>query len=107
MRHLDEARDLQGEIKRVLLREWDPIGVEGIDEASDEYDAYVAHLYKLLIRRASRQEIADYLWWAVTEHMGLCGDRQLTERVAAVLSALVGSGDDTVQQTPKKPDGLS
>ena len=27
-------------IRRLLMEEWDPIGVKGIPEAADEYDSY-------------------------------------------------------------------
>jgi hypothetical protein len=76
------------------MEEWDPIGVSHIPEAADEYDGYVPTVYKLLIRRSPRHEIFDYLWWLETEHMGLCGDRQATERVAARLLALPNEVSD-------------
>ncbi|RMH78681.1 MAG: hypothetical protein D6681_19885 [Calditrichaeota bacterium] len=85
---LKRAQQLHREIRKVLMEEWDPIGVSDIPEAADEYDAYVPTIYRLLIRRASVQDIFDYLWWAETEHMGLCGNRQATKSVAVRLSEL-------------------
>ena len=29
-------------VRYLLISEWDPIGVQGIAEAADEYDSYVA-----------------------------------------------------------------
>jgi hypothetical protein len=55
---------------------------------SQSSEGYVPTVYKLLIRRSPRHEIFDYLWWLETVHMGLCGDRQATERVAARLPEL-------------------
>lgn len=66
----EQARKVQDTIREILLREWDPIGVSEIREAQDEYDAYVADVYRLLSRRASMNEVFDYLWWLETEHMG-------------------------------------
>ncbi len=66
-------------IRIALLEEWDPIGVRDFPEAKEEYDAYVGPIYKLLITRAPKHEIFDYLWWLETEHMGLTGDRQATD----------------------------
>ena len=100
-KHEDRARVYHEAIKRVLLEEWDPIGVKGIPEANDEYDAYVPTIYKMLISRQSRTEIFDYLWWLATQHMGLTGDRQATEKFAdrlleipsEVESGMVGRAD--------------
>jgi hypothetical protein len=30
-----------GRLRRLLMREWDPIGVNGIPSARDEYDDYL------------------------------------------------------------------
>jgi hypothetical protein len=45
------------------MQEWDPIGVAGIPEAADEYDAYGAKAYVMLMdEQASEQAIAAYLF---------------------------------------------
>jgi hypothetical protein len=80
-------RDHQ-EIRRVLLEEWDPIGVRGIPEAQDEYDGYVPDVHRLLMRRASALEVFEYLWQVEAEHMGLPGNRAHTQEIAARLVAL-------------------
>jgi hypothetical protein len=77
---LGTAQRYHDAIRQALLKEWDPIGVGEIPEASGEYDAYIATIYKLLVTRATRQQLFDYLWWVETEHMGLAGDRRATER---------------------------
>ena len=78
---LAEAARYLTAIKAVLLNEWDPIGVKGVPEARDEYDSYAPPIYTLL-KTSTLQEVSDYLWWLETEHMGLIGDRQATERSA-------------------------
>jgi hypothetical protein len=92
---LDRARSYHEAIREVLLREWDPIGVNDIPEAQDEYDSYVGQVYALLIRRTPASKILDLLWGIETEHMGLSGNRQHTaqiaERLAALPSELEGS----------------
>jgi len=80
--HQNRAKAYHQVIRSALLKEWDPIGVAAIEEAQDEYDAYVSTIYKMLISRKPKHEIFDYLWWLETEHMGLIGDRQATERFA-------------------------
>jgi len=76
----NRARLFHEAIRRALLTEWDPIGVNGVAEAQDEYDSYVPTIYKMLISRKPRHELFDYLWWLETEHMALAGDRRATER---------------------------
>ena len=79
---LAEAERYLKSIKTALPSEWDPIGVKHFPEAQDEYDSYAPHIYTLLITRRPRHELYDYLWRLETEHMGLTGDRQATERFA-------------------------
>jgi len=75
------------------MREWDPIGVAGVVEAQDEYDSYISQIFGILIRHEPKQKLVDYLWWAETEHMGLYGNRQRTERVADSLIGLSNEPD--------------
>lgn len=85
---LSRAQRYHHAIRNALREEWDPIGVRHFPEAQDEYDSYVGPIYKLLIHRASKHEIFDYLWWLETQHMGLTGDRQATEAFAERLLTL-------------------
>ena len=87
--NLNRIRLLHGKIIEILLKEWDPIGIQDIPEAQDEYDAYVSSVYQLLISRKSEREIFEYLWWIETKHMGLSSDRQQTEAIARKLRALL------------------
>lgn len=66
-------------IRSALFNEWDPIGVRDIPGAVGEYDAYVGEIYSLLAKRATAEEIFNYLWHLETGHMGLEGDRKNTE----------------------------
>jgi len=86
--HLHDAQFLQQKIKNVLLKEWDPIGIGDSPEAQDEYDAYIAFVYKLIIQRKPEHEIFDYLWWAETDCMGLIGDKQKTLAIVHKLCKL-------------------
>jgi hypothetical protein len=86
--YLDRARRYHEAIRRVLLREWDPIGVADIPQAQDEYDGYVGEIHGRLVRHEARQSLIDHLWWIETVHMGLCGNRAHTEVIADRLLAL-------------------
>jgi len=79
---MDRARALHAAIKDLLLKEWDPIGIQGIPDAQDEYDAYVSAIYSMLITRKPVSEVFKYLLWLETEHMGLTADRQRTQSIA-------------------------
>lgn len=94
------ARAFHEAIRRALLQEWDPIGVGTIPEAQDEYDAYVPTIYKLLIAQKPKHEIFDYLWWLETEHMGLTGDRQATEKFAERLMQIPEEVDKALGSAP-------
>ena len=80
--HLEQAKKYHAAIRDVLMREWDPIGVADIPEASDEYDSYINQIHALLVRREPPYKMFDFLWWVETEHMGLAGNRRRTEQVA-------------------------
>ncbi len=76
-------------IREILLQEWDPIGINDEPGAQHEYDAYVAEVDALVVRKAKEQEIFQHLWEIETGYMGLAGNREKTEAVAKRLSELV------------------
>ena len=67
----DRARVIQASIARLLMDEWDPIGVGDVPEAAGEYDAYVAGVYRLLASNASKEVIAEHLAAIERDSMGL------------------------------------
>lgn len=72
----DWARRAQREL-RVLLNEWDPIGVFDPDDEDDgavpvdEYDCIRDPLISRLLRGDSRYEVAGFLRDELTNHFGL------------------------------------
>jgi hypothetical protein len=59
-------------IRKIMLTEWDPIGVSDIPAAQDEYDVYADTVTGMLANQtASIDAIAQYLFEIATEHMGL------------------------------------
>ena len=56
-------------IRRILLNEWDPIGVGSAPEADDEYDSYAARVISLLEAGHCSPEIAELL--ADVEQIGM------------------------------------
>jgi hypothetical protein len=57
----ERSREVRIQIRRILMAEWDPIGVDGIPEAADEYDSYIGGLYQLLEQGASEPSICAHL----------------------------------------------
>jgi hypothetical protein len=58
-------------LRRVVMAEWDPIGVADVPEAQDEYDTYVGHLGRMLREGESEAAIRRYLGRVRHEYMGL------------------------------------
>jgi hypothetical protein len=85
-----QSRENRARVRELLLRDWDPIGVSSIPEASDEYDAYADTAYVMLMdERATASDIAAYLFAVATEHMGLTDRGQLAARSDRVAKLLV------------------
>jgi hypothetical protein len=78
---MNNNKFIMNEIKTILLKEWDPIGIQSIPEAQDEYDSYIFSIYKLIQLKKSEEELFNYLWWIKTEHMGLPGNKQHTKTI--------------------------
>ena len=58
------------ELRRLLMEQWDPIGVKGAPEAADEYDGYRGGVMKLLREGASAERIAEHLAQMEQTRMG-------------------------------------
>lgn len=59
------------EVKKILLMDWDPIGIQNIPEAQTEYDAYVPGLCQLLREFQPIEKIYQHLCWIAVDRMGL------------------------------------
>lgn len=81
--------ELRNKVREGFLTKWDPIGIGGISEASDEYDGYIPKMCQLLEQGATRDEVFGFLWTLETESIGLSGNRQVTEDFADWLCQLV------------------
>lgn len=69
------------DVKGILLKEWDPIGVGDSPEADDEYDSYVKDISRMLRDGKSVDELYNYLRWIEVEHIGLDGDELHTRTI--------------------------
>ncbi len=83
------AAGIQQAIARVLLHDWDPIGVSGTPAAHDEYNSYGGGIYRLLSSGASEYQIIRHLNNLETTSMGLsAGNSEQLKDVARKLLAL-------------------
>ena len=84
-----KARAIQESIRQVLLRDWDPIGVNDVSQAQDEYDAYVGGVYRMLASGCSEDELVEHLWKIEAHTMGLvAADRKSLKPLAVKLMNL-------------------
>lgn len=89
-RDKQRSRRNRAEVRRVLMAQWDPIGVAGVAAAADEYDGYASRAYVMLVdENASGAAIADYLLTVATERMGLAATPALRLRCANAAAALL------------------
>jgi hypothetical protein len=59
------------ELRVLLIARWDPIKINGVPEAADEYDAYLGPLARKLREGADAHAVCEYLSDVQTERMGL------------------------------------
>ena len=50
---------LLADIERILLREWDPIGVRDVPGAEDEYDGYAFRIFTMLKSHAPEADVGE------------------------------------------------
>lgn len=55
------AGEIQRRISEVLLKDWDPIGVQDEPLAQSEYDAYVGGVYRVLANGGDEEQVVDCL----------------------------------------------
>jgi hypothetical protein len=65
------ALEIFGSIKQVLIRDWDPIGIGDEEVCGDEYDAYVAPVYRILIDSRSENDLIEELRRIEVDEIGV------------------------------------
>jgi hypothetical protein len=81
------GREVMSAIRDILVRDWDPIGVEGDPE--DEYDRYIGPIYRMLSDHLPEHELMEFLFRTEAEIMGWkTGSREHLREVAQKLLKL-------------------
>jgi hypothetical protein len=84
----ERAAKIQDYIRQILFYEWDPIGIND-SGPTDEYDAYIARVYRLLIEKCSEDDLINYLFKLERDSMGMSPvSAELLRPVAAKLMSL-------------------
>jgi len=87
MVYKERLRFAQQQIRKILLEEWDPIGVRTEPRAQDEYDFYISGVYKLLVFGATDAVITEHLRAFEQRRISLPGQNQ--EALSAVAASLM------------------
>ena len=69
----------------ILFYAWDPIGVNDIPAARDEYQSYLPKVFKLLMSDSKNDEIATYLCEVESISMGLDANKPHAINIANLL----------------------
>jgi hypothetical protein len=62
------AAKIQDSIRQILYHDWNPIGFSGLPE--DEYDSYIAPVYRILAGSRSEQELIEFLFRTESDTIG-------------------------------------
>jgi hypothetical protein len=64
------AAKIQDSIRQILYHDWNPIG---FDDAlhEDEYDSYIAPVYRILVGSRSEQELIEFLFHTERDTIGV------------------------------------
>jgi len=85
----DELRDeLWPRVRQVLMEQWDPIGVCGEPNATNEYDSYIPKIKALIRAGVSVGTIVDQLDGIATERMGFTSHPEICREAAESLAKL-------------------
>lgn len=75
-------------IRKVLLQDWDPIGVGDNPNLIDEYDGYIGQILELLLKKPLVEEIVDLLKDIENKYLGVSSNINKLHDVAFKLISL-------------------
>lgn len=73
-------------IRKILWEDWDPIGINVLSIAKDEYDNYAPKIYQMISKGDDAKVVANYLTYVDTE---LIGNRPSIKRDLRVANKLI------------------
>lgn len=78
-------QELYDAVDKILWEEWDPLGVNDIDDARDEYYSYIPRITKFLIEGRDQYKLTQHLYDLTTIAMGGLGDKARDRTVSKLL----------------------
>lgn len=85
----ERAAEIQDSIRQILFQDWDPVCVGDNPNLQNEYDSYIAPVYRILMGSRSEQELIDYLSRTELDEMGMpCKSPEKLRPVARKLLTL-------------------
>lgn len=84
-----KTSELFTNVRLILLKEWDPIGIQHIPEALAEYDGYVPAICRLLKESPTPEKIYKHLCWIASDRMGIEINEALFLEIAEKLIGLM------------------
>jgi hypothetical protein len=78
----EKQKKLYKAIDEILWKDWDPIGVNDMEDLRNEYQGYTPHIFKLVIEGADKIKIAKHLYQIETVNMGMNGDKIHCDKIA-------------------------
>lgn len=86
-----EQLKLYETIDEILWRDWDPIGVNDMPEARNEYQSYLPHIFRLAIEGKDAEHISSSLVATIECNIGLSVSKGHCLRIARkIISAKFG-----------------
>ena len=81
-RMTDEQQYFYDIIDKILWEDWDPLGVNDVEEVRDEYEDCTNQIFSLKNRGANIDMITNMLYEIETITMGVFGNREHCRQVA-------------------------
>ena len=78
------AAEIQQSIRDVLMQQWDPIGIAEYISTDDEYDAYIAPVYRILVGSRSEDELVSLLHFTEDDVITADGRRAVARALLAL-----------------------
>ena len=70
----ERALKIYDSIRQVLLKDWDPLNIADEAQCGDEYDAYIARVYRILIGTRTESDLIECLRRIENDEMGIAFD---------------------------------
>lgn len=81
-----EQQTLYKLVDNILWTEWDPVGINTVEAARDEYYNYLFPLMTLLLQGADEHRISVFLYQCETMDLGMKGCKHHCDEIAKRIS---------------------